>query len=152
MILEGIFLEMLGSTTPLALQEPRRAMVSTLVALKASLDASGLTYREGPFQSIIVNDEYVWENYGIPMSSLSRFPYPEYHSSFDTVERISEVALQEAVGVLMDTIDRLESAPLLIKKFQGISASPILATIFMSTQVKWRLATAPQTYCSGCAA
>jgi aminopeptidase-like protein len=119
MILEGIFLEMLGSTTPLALQEPRRAMVSTLVALKASLDASGLTYREGPFQSIIVNDEYVWENYGIPMSSLSRFPYPEYHSSFDTVERISEVALQEAVEVLMDTIDRLESAPLLIKKFQG---------------------------------
>lgn len=118
-ILEGIFLEMLGSTTPLALQEPRRAMVSTLHALKASLDASGLAYRTGPFQSIIVNDEYVWENYGIPMISLSRFPYPEYHSSFDTVERISQAALQEAVGVLMDTIDRLESAPLLVKKFQG---------------------------------
>jgi aminopeptidase-like protein len=118
-ILEGIFLEMLGSTTPLALQEPRHTMVSTLHALKASLDASGLTYRTGSFQSIIVNDEYVWENYGIPMISLSRFPYPEYHSSLDTVERISEVSLQEAAGVLMDTIDCLESAPLLIKKFQG---------------------------------
>ncbi len=118
-ILEGIFLEMLGSTTPLALQEPRRAMVSTVHALKASLDASGLPYRTGPFQSIIINDEYIWENYGIPMISLSRFPYPEYHSSFDTAERISEVSLHEAVGVLMDTIDRLESTPLLIKKFQG---------------------------------
>jgi aminopeptidase-like protein len=118
-ILEGIFLEMLGSTTQLALQEPRRTMVSTLHALKASLDASGLPYRTGPFQSIIVNDEYVWENYGIPMISLSRFPYPEYHSSFDTVKRISEASLQESVAVLMDTIDRLESTPLLIKKFQG---------------------------------
>jgi aminopeptidase-like protein len=118
-ILEGIFLEMLGSKTPLALQEPRRAMVSSLHALKASLDASTLPYRTGQFQSIIVNDEYIWENYGIPMTSLSRFPYPEYHSSFDSVDRISEVSLQEAVGVLMDAIDRLESAPLLIKKFQG---------------------------------
>jgi aminopeptidase-like protein len=94
-------------------------MVSSLHALKASLDASTLPYRTGQFQSIIVNDEYIWENYGIPMTSLSRFPYPEYHSSFDTVDRISEVSLQEAVGVLMDAIDRLESAPLLIKKFQG---------------------------------
>ncbi len=118
-ILEGVFLEMLGSTTSLALQEPRRTMVSTLHALKASLDASGLKYRTGPFQSIIVNDEYIWENYGIPMISLSRFPYAEYHSSFDTAERISEVSLEETVKVLMDTIDRLESAPLLIKKFQG---------------------------------
>jgi hypothetical protein len=66
-----------------------------------------------------VNDEYIWENYGIPMISLSRFPYPEYHSSFDTVERISEASLEEAVDILIGTIDRLESAPLLVKKFQG---------------------------------
>jgi aminopeptidase-like protein len=118
-ILEGIFLEMLGSTTPLAVQESRRNMISTLDALKFSLTELGLTFRTGPFESIIVNDEYVWENYGIPMLSFSRFPYPEYHSSRDGVEIISESSLNEAVEALMGTIDRLESSPVIIRKFQG---------------------------------
>ena len=118
-LLEGIFLEMLGSDTPLALQESRRGMVSTFHALKASLDASGKPYRSGPFESIIVNDEYIWENYGVPMLSFSRFPYPEYHSSKDSVEIIKESSLDEAVDVLMGAIDRLEASPVIAKKFKG---------------------------------
>jgi aminopeptidase-like protein len=118
-ILEGIFLEMLGSDTPLAVQESRRSMVSASHALKASLDQLGLTYRTGPFESIIVNDEYVWENYGIPMLSFSRFPYPEYHSSRDSVEIIKESSLNEAVDALMGTVDRLEASPMIVKKFEG---------------------------------
>jgi aminopeptidase-like protein len=118
-VLEGIFLEMLGSATPLAVQESRRSMVSTLHALKASLDRLGLSYRTGPFESIIVNDEYVWENYGIPMLSFSRFPYPEYHSSRDSVEIIKEASLNEAVDALIGTVDRLEASPMVLKKFEG---------------------------------
>jgi aminopeptidase-like protein len=118
-ILEGIFLEMLGSETPLALQEPRQAMVSTLFAMKHSLDNLSLQYRTGPFESIIVNDEYVWENYGIPMISFSRFPYPEYHSSKDGPGIIKENRLTEAVDVLMGAIDWLEASPLVQKKFEG---------------------------------
>ena len=67
-------------------------------ALKASLDQMGLSYRTGPFESIIVNDEYVWENYGMPTLSFSRFPYPEYHSSLDNIGMIREESLNEAVG------------------------------------------------------
>jgi aminopeptidase-like protein len=118
-ILEGIFLEMLGSTTPLAVQESRRNMVSTLHALKTSLDQLGLPYRTGPFESVILNDEYVWENYGIPMLSFSRFPYPEYHSSRDSVEIIKETSLNEAVDALMGAVDRLEASPMIVKKFEG---------------------------------
>jgi len=118
-ILEGIFLEMLGSATPLAVQESRRSMVSTLHALKGSLDHLGLPYRTGPFESIIVNDEYVWENYGIPMISFSRFPYPEYHSSGDTVEIIREASLLEAVDALIGAVDRLETSPVIKKQFEG---------------------------------
>ncbi len=118
-ILEGIFLEMLGSATPLAVQESRQSMVSALHALKASLDRMGLPYRTGPFESIIVNDEYVWENYGIPMLSLSRFPYPEYHSSRDSVDIIKESSLQEAVDALIGAVDRLEASPMVLKKFEG---------------------------------
>jgi aminopeptidase-like protein len=118
-ILEGIFLEMLGSATPLAVQGTRRSMVSTLHALKASLDSLGLTYRTGPFESIIVNDEYVWENYDIPMISFSRFPYPEYHSSRDSAEIISESSLNEAVEAVMGAVEQLETSPIIIKKFEG---------------------------------
>jgi aminopeptidase-like protein len=118
-ILEGIFLEMLGSSTQLAVQDSRENMVSVQHALKASLDKLGLNYRTGPFDSIIVNDEYVWENYGIPMLSFSRFPYPEYHSSRDSVDIMKESSLNEAVEALIGTVDRLEASPLIIKKFQG---------------------------------
>ncbi len=118
-ILEGIFLEMLGSATPLAVQDSRRSMVSVAHALKASLDQMGLPYRTGPFESIIVNDEYVWENYGIPMLSFSRFPYPEYHSSRDSVAIIKEASLNEAVDALVGAVGRLEASPMVVKKFEG---------------------------------
>ena len=118
-LLEGIFLEMLGSDTPLAVQESRTSMVMSLHALKASLDHLDLTYRTGPFESIIVNDEYVWENHGIPMLSFSRFPYPEYHSSLDSVDIIREDSLNEAVEALLGMIDRLEASPVVLKKFKG---------------------------------
>jgi aminopeptidase-like protein len=118
-ILEGIFLEMLGSATPLAVQESRQSMVSVLHALKASLDQLGVPYRTGSFESVIVNDEYVWENYGIPMLSFSRFPYAEYHSSRDSMEIIKEASLNEAVIALTGAVDRLEASPMVSKKFEG---------------------------------
>jgi aminopeptidase-like protein len=118
-ILEGVFLEMLGSDTSLAVQESRQSMVSISHALKASLEACRLPYRTGQFETIIVNDEYIWENYGIPMVSFSRFPYPEYHSSKDNATIIREASLTEAVDALMGTVDRLEASPIVIKKFHG---------------------------------
>jgi aminopeptidase-like protein len=118
-ILEGIFLEMLGSDTPLAAQNSRRSMVSVWHALTASLNDQQIVHRTGPFESIIVNDEYVWENYGIPMLSFSRFPYPEYHSSRDSVDIIKESSLNEAVDALIGAIDRLEASLIVMKKFEG---------------------------------
>jgi aminopeptidase-like protein len=118
-ILEGVFLEMLGSDTPLAVQDSRRGEVSVKHALKASLDQLRLPYRTGPFESIIVNDEYVWENYGIPMLSFSRFPYPEYHSSRDSMEIILESSLNQAVEALIGAVNWMESSPMIVKKFEG---------------------------------
>jgi aminopeptidase-like protein len=118
-ILEGIFLEMLGSETKLAVQDSRKELVSIGHALKGSLDKLGLPYRTGPFESIIVNDEYIWENYGIPMLSFSRFPYPEYHSSRDNVGIIKESSLNQAVEALAGAVDALEASPMVFKRFKG---------------------------------
>jgi aminopeptidase-like protein len=118
-IVEGIFLEMLGSNTALAVQETRSGKSNAFFALRNSLDRAGLQYRTGPFESIIINDEYIWENYGIPMISFSRFPYPEYHSSKDNADIIQERSLEEAVDALMGAVEWLEASPLVLKKFQG---------------------------------
>ncbi len=84
------------------------------------MKTSGVQHRVGAFESWLLNDEYIWEAYGIPMASLSRFPYPEYHSDRDNVTAISESALNEAVDVLEKAIDIVECSPLVTKRFEGI--------------------------------
>jgi aminopeptidase-like protein len=118
-ILEGYFLEMLGSDTQLAVQESRNPLATVAHAMKASLDHLGIPYRTAPFEAIIVNDEYIWENYGIPMVSFSRFPYPQYHSSKDSMDIMGEDRLEQAVTALMGAIDILEASPVVSKRFTG---------------------------------
>ncbi len=118
-ILECVCLWMLGSETGLALQESRGAGSNIEHALVRAMDARGVPCRRGAFETIMINDEYLWEAYGIPTCSLSRFPYPEYHSSRDNVSIMSEDRLEEAVTIVLDAIDELEQTPLVEKRFQG---------------------------------
>lgn len=114
-IKEAMFLEMLGSKTPLNLQKSskmssliERAMINTL-----------RTYA-GDFGSGITNDETTWESHGIPMCSLSRYPYEGYHSNRDNMEIISEGAMDDAVGKLLATIKDIEHETWIEKKFTGM--------------------------------
>ncbi len=118
-ILECICLWMLGSRTGLALQESRGACSNIEHAIARTMDDRGISFRRGEFQSIIINDEYIWEAYGIPTCSLSRVPYPEYHSSKDNISIISDECLEEAVSVLEGAVELLELTALVYKKFEG---------------------------------
>jgi len=118
-LLEGVFLEMLGSRTQLALQNTRDGLGNIEHAIASVLSKKQVSHRVGPFQSIIINDEYIWENHGIPMASLSRFPYPEYHCDKDNISNIGAERLDEAVDILEAAVDTLESSNLVLKKFSG---------------------------------
>lgn len=118
-VLECLCLWMLGSRTQLALQDSRGARSNMEHALARAMDGKGTSYRRGEFESIIINDEYLWEAYGIPTCSLSRFPYPEYHSSRDDFSIMSEEHLEEAVALILDAIEELETSPLVEKRFKG---------------------------------
>jgi len=118
-ILEGAMLEMIGSPTQLALQFSRGAEGNLEHAIAAAVRALGVDHRTGGFEEVVLNDEYVWEAYGIPMASLTRFPYPEYHTDRDDVALMSAPALEEAVNVLEAAIATLESTPLIHKRFEG---------------------------------
>ncbi|WP_118829984.1 DUF4910 domain-containing protein [Salinibacter ruber] len=122
-VLGALFLEMLGSDTQLALQysASRDTMVDR--AVEAALRQEGADYRTGPFRSIIGNDEIVWEAHDIPMPSLSRFPYPEYHTSDDNPDIIREQRLKEAVDLLECTIARLDNQRIVRKQFEGVPAT-----------------------------
>jgi aminopeptidase-like protein len=117
--LEGVFLEMLGSNGELAYQRSREGRSGLDALIPAVLSASSAKHRVAAYPQIILNDEYIWEAYDIPMSSLSRFPYPEYHSSRDDMSIVSEQSLTESVSVLQRAIDELESTPLVRKRFEG---------------------------------
>jgi aminopeptidase-like protein len=118
-LLEGVMLEMLGSPTELSLQFSRSKESNIEIALAEAMEQSGCCHHTGAFESALINDEYIWEAYGIPMASLSRFPYPEYHTDLDSVELMNQECLEEAVGVLLHAIETLESSSIVRKRFAG---------------------------------
>lgn len=114
-VIGGCFLEMLGSNTPLALQKSLRCnshIEKSILHLKPNLKTDS-------FRNVICNDEAVFESHQIPMCSLSRFPYPEYHSSRDNLSIISESALCESIDILARAIEHMESKSFIEKKFRG---------------------------------
>lgn len=120
-VLESCFLEMLGSDTPLSLQHTYKN-AGILEKKLSDILATKKDKHEGPFRAVICNDEMVWESFNIPMASLSRFPYPQYHSDLDNPSIIKKEALKESVEVILELIDRLDKSILMRKKFQGVLA------------------------------
>ena len=118
-LIEGLFLEMLGTRTPLAIQDPPGGDANLGAALAHIMRDSGIDHRRGPYGSIVVNGEYVWFARGIPMASLSRFPYPQYHCDRDDITIVHEDMLEESVDLVMRAIDRIEASPVVVKKFVG---------------------------------
>jgi len=120
----GIFLEMLGIAQPLALQHSKRAASAVDRAALLALRETGRDFLEGDFLKVIVNDEQVLDGPGvdIPTISLSRatpppaegaefaryftgLPYPEYHTSDDSLAIIDDAALEEAAAAAVRTIE-----------------------------------------------
>ncbi|WP_162500869.1 DUF4910 domain-containing protein [Modicisalibacter coralii] len=118
-LLEGVMLEMLGSPTELALQFSRHEQANIEIALADALEQLEFRHHTGAFESALLNDEYIWEAYGIPMASLSRYPYPEYHTDRDSIELMDPGCLEEAVTALLAAIDALEASAVVRKRFSG---------------------------------
>lgn len=119
-ILESCFLEMLGSKTPLALQASAKGNSYLEEVLEYVLAHRKISHRKGGFREIICNDEIMWESMDIPMSSLSRFPYSEYHSDKDNLSIIDDAALNESISLLEDVINQLDASSLICKQYTGV--------------------------------
>ncbi|GAB6176349.1 hypothetical protein JCM16814_12400 [Desulfobaculum senezii] len=120
----GVFAEMLGSSGPLALQRSfyGDSLVDRVAAHILAEVQPGFT--DGAFRTIVGNDETVWEAPGIevPMISLSRWPYPEYHTSHDDMRIMHPGKLEQAVEVLEAMVDVLETDSVVHRRFNGLVA------------------------------
>jgi aminopeptidase-like protein/aminoglycoside N3'-acetyltransferase len=125
----GIFLEMLGTDHPHALQlsfEGDTAMDRAGIAGLRAVDPQSWT---APFRSLAGNDERQFNAPGVrvPMLSLSRMlppahpqhPYREYHSSFDTPANASVASLQASVDAVLSIVEQLERRAVPVNRFSG---------------------------------
>jgi len=81
-------------------------------------------YNSAKFRKIVGNDETVWEapGYEIPCISLSRWPYPEYHSNKDNENIISEERLEESAQAILDITKILDTNTTIKRHFNGLVA------------------------------
>jgi len=106
----GFFSEMLGTDGPLVGQRTRRGDSYWDKLLGDVLLNSNLPHQVVNFLKSAGNDEKVLDSPGvdIPTFSLTRYPYPEYHTSDDNINLINIDRLREARDLLQKIIDFAE--------------------------------------------
>ena len=136
----GIFIEMTGNDNVIGLQHTRQYNHLLDHVGKYVLEKRGRDFREGAFADIIANDERVLNGPGVnvPCLSISRYPYPEYHTTDDNLDIMQEDKLQEAADVVEEIIRIYASNYLPKRKFRG----PVFLSgngLFVDWQVNWKL-------------
>lgn len=118
----GIFLEMLGNKNRLAMQRSFEEETKLDRIAKYVLKRDKNIFKIDGFRKIICNDEIIFESpgYEIPTISVSRYPYPEYHTHLDDPSIISEDKLQESVEYILEVIDILEKDFIPLREFKGL--------------------------------
>lgn len=106
----GLFSEMLGTTGNLVGQRTRRGDTYWDRLLTAVLAESGCEHKVVDFMKSASNDEKVLDSPGvdIPTFSLTRYPYPEYHTSDDNIALIDADKLRESTAILRKVIEWAE--------------------------------------------
>ena len=117
----AIFTEMLGTPGKHALQFSRQANTLLDRAAVHVFQELDLPYWSGRFLTVLRNDERVSNgcNLDIPSISLSRTPYPEYHTSNDNPSIIDMNRLKESSDVTRLIVDILDSDRKLKPTFIG---------------------------------
>ena len=118
----GFFLEMLGNDNRLCLQRSFEATTKLDRVAEHVLRTRFDDYDVKAFRRSIGNDELIFDSpgYEIPTISVSRFPYPEYHTSLDDPSLLSEDRLETAVEYVLDVVDVLERDFVPCRTFVGV--------------------------------
>lgn len=88
---------------------------------KLALRGMGHGFREAGFRNLIGSDEYVFNDphIGIPGILLTTFPYPEYHTSADTPDKIDYEQIEKVQYAVIKAIEYYEMDYIPVKNFPG---------------------------------
>ncbi|MEN6350420.1 MAG: DUF4910 domain-containing protein [Syntrophomonas sp.] len=125
----GLFLEMLGTPYPHALQLSLQGDTQLDKCIQLVVKENDPYSWTGKFLEVVLNDERMFNAPGInvPMLSLSRIlprgtegaPYPEYHTSFDNPDRININNLKSSRDLVLKIIDAWENNRIPCPNFRG---------------------------------
>jgi len=132
----GIFIEMPGNDNIHALQLTRQGNTWLDRLARYVMKRNLSDFREGAFRQVVGNDEMVFNGPGVnvPMISISRYPYPEYHTSDDNPSIITEERLEETKGLILKIIGILDRDYVPQRTFKG----PIFLSRY-GLWVDWRV-------------
>jgi aminopeptidase-like protein len=107
----GFFSEMLGTSNTHCLQFSRQGDTYWDRVALATLQDADAPFRTAAFLQSAPNDEKILDSPGvdIPTISLTRYPYPEYHTSDDNAALIDQARLDESCRVIRALFDRIEA-------------------------------------------
>lgn len=117
----GVVLEMLGNKNHLKLQYSRQGNTALDRIADKVLSETVPVYGVGPFRQVICNDEINFNGPGIdaPTISLSRWPYPEYHTTDDSPDIISPRYMMESLDVCWRILRHLEANRYPSRRYTG---------------------------------
>lgn len=118
----GMFLEMLGNDNRLLLQQSFTGDTPLDQAAHHVLEQNDYDHEVAGFRERIGNDESVFESPGfeIPMISISRYPYPEYHTHLDNPSILSQRRLRNAVETIFELLTLLDDNLIPTRNFEGL--------------------------------
>jgi len=135
----AVFCETTGSDGELALQRSLHDDHVLDRVARATLVARCESVRESAFRELVVNDELVINGpgVGVPCVTITRFPYPEYHTSDDSPAILSEDRLLQAADVVEEIVRTYATNYVPRRTFRG----PVFLS-GLDLWVDWRVAPA----------
>ncbi len=118
----GIFLETPGNDNQISIQRTLSGDTRLDRIAASVLNQTAIEGEMVPFRSLIGNDEIVFESPGfeIPMISITRYPYKEYHTHLDNPDIISEHRLEEYCSYVEQIIEVVDSDFVPNRTFEGL--------------------------------
>jgi aminopeptidase-like protein len=117
----AVFLEMVTNKGRLTLQQSKRGNTQLDRLAELAIAKHEPAYGVGPFRQVICNDEINFDGPGIhiPTVTLTRWPYPEYHTSDDNPGAVSGTYLLRSLEITFELISYLEQNVYPMRKYQA---------------------------------
>ena len=122
-IVEGIFVGFSGNDAPVRYQTSfhKKSGLDRIIAYLLRL-SGGDHEKVFGHRQLIGNDENVFDSvgYDIPMGTILRYPFPEYHTGSDSIDITSKDRIESIIQLLMDAIFINENNKRIKAKYKGL--------------------------------